>query len=589
MPFFRCLLPTSLLVLLSLLSCSSDSEYPYTIVKGDPYNTRLYTLPQGVKLYIARTDEPARVSVALYMPSVANDTLTTLYRQSVYSSEYPMLFARIGSEVSRVGDIDGSTVVYDNIPSNELENWAVIMQGSFLSFPDSLSVVLMGDVVYDDAVATLTRHFEKMQFIRSASVACADDASTILANVRKLFSENIEDGGCKKIISLPGASADAKNSIMLLPSPPAKVIFPDLDKLKTLSTREQPSMVVAPNDDTLFTLIMRTRMSALPASYLMLIKEYFESSLNDKNDSISVATHINADKGSRALEFSVSGRSENARQIIAQAILKLQSIADGEKFYNYLLANGDAVDASKKSNENIAMQVTDYVTRDDRMCGMREMAEYSMDALFSLSSELYYCGKSADEIYPLLLKQLRPSVTPLLGNFSASGDTLACYMLLPADADDVAIVTPGEPYETVEDFAAIALFNKAASLTKAVPSAKFYHSGALLSTDDSLPFTHEAFEAAKSFLLYDCSTHGSANGSSLIKEYYTLNEQGYTSSQLYDALMRLSLFDVENFYKRHKDNSAMQLIVGRESGLNLRELKKKGSVVHLTSSELFGY
>lgn len=588
MPFFRCLVPTFLLLLFSLLSCSSDSKYPYTIVKGDPYNTRLYTLPQGVKLYIARTAEQARVSAALCMPSVASDTLGTLYTQSVCSEEYPMLFARIGSEVSRVGIANGSTVVYNNIPSNELENWAVIMQGSFLSFPDSLSIVLVGDVAYDDAVTTMARHFEKATYMHSAAAACADDAAALPAAVRTLLFENIEDGECKKIVSLSDARADAKNNIKLLPSPPAKVIFPDIDKLKIISTREHPRMVVAENDDTHFTFIVRTRMNEIPASSLALIEEYFETSLNAENDSIPIATNVKADKGSRTLEFSVSGRAETALQTVIQAVINWQSVADSEKFYKYLLANSDVVDASKRSNENIAMQAADYIARRSRLCGMREMAEYSMDVLFSSSSELYFCGKNADEIYPLLLKQLHPMTAPVLSDTSAPGDTLAGYLLLPADTNEASMVTIGEPYSSVEDLAAIALFNKAASLSSIGPATKFYPNGALLFSDDSRPLTREAFEAAKSFLLYDCSTHG-GNGLSLIKEYYTLNEQGYTSSQLYDALMRLSLFDVENFYKRHKDNSDTQLIVGRESGLNLRELKKKGSVVHLTYSELFGY
>ena len=180
------------------------------------------------------------------------------------------------------------------------------------------------------------------------------------------------------------------------------------------------------------------------------------------------------------------------------------------------------------------------------------------------------------------------AATPCLADFSAEDDTLPRYFLLPSDADSTIAVTLGGAYESVEDYAAIALFNKAASLSNALPSAQFYSHGALLSAGDCAPFTRDAFEAAKSFLLYDCSTYGS-NAQSLLKEYAILKACGYTSSQFYDALMRLSFSDVKDFYARHKENAVTQLIIGRQSGLNQRELKNNGRVVHLTSAELFGY
>ena len=236
----------------------------------------------------------------------------------------------------------------------------------------------------------------------------------------------------------------------------------------------------------------------------------------------------------------------------------------------------------------MAMQAAAYVTGGKRMCGMRELAKYSMDALFTLSNEIYFYGKESDKVYALLLNVLNPASIPLLDNFSAAGDTLVRYLLLPADVDSAVTVTLAAPYESVEDYAAIALFNKAASLLNVIPSAFIYSCGALLSASDCVPFTRETFDAAKSFLLYDCSTYGNS-WQSLFNEYGTYNACGYTSSQFYDALMRLSFSDVEDFCARHKESVVTQLIVGRESSLNLRELKNNGGVVHLTSSELFGY
>lgn len=584
---FRCLIPPLLLMLFSLLSCSADGEYPYTIVKGDPCNTRLYTLPGGVKLYITRTAERPRVSAVLYMSAVAGDTLDALYTPSVYSPEYPLLFARIGSEVSDVADYQGSTIVYNDIPSNELENWAVMMLGSFKAFPDTLSVILAGDVVYDDAVAMFIRCFSGVSFFSSSAAACVDDVS-LLSYIRTKFADNVSDRRCRKTVTFADIRHNVKSSIELLPSPPAKVVFPDTDKLVVKSVSGQPKMVVAENNDTLFTFTLRTRLKELPAAFLVSMKEYFDTSLNDKKGSAESATHVKIDKNSRSIEFTLSGRVESMKQCVSQALAEWRFLADRNKFYEYLLVNGKLVNSSKAALENIAIQAADYISADERQCGMRAMAKYGMDALFTSSSELFFCGKDAAEAYSLLLGFLNPAATPGLSNFSAAGDTLARFLLLPADIDDVATVTLGRLYESVEDVATIALFNKAVTLSSNIPTAVFYPNGALLNVGTRVPFTRETFDAAKSFLLYECSANG-CDALSLIKEYGSCCEQGYTSSQFYDALMQLSFSDVEDFYVRHNENATTQLIICRESCLNVYELTTRGRVVHLTFDELFGY
>lgn len=288
------------------------------------------------------------------------------------------------------------------------------------------------------------------------------------------------------------------------------------------------------------------------------------------------------------LEFTVTGNEENMQQNITHAVSLWKSIADGDKFHKYLLANGGVVAASKENYENIAMQAAAYIAGGKRICGTRELARYSMDALFASSGEVCFSGKNAEKICSLLSNLFSAVAAPCSDDFSAAGDSLARYFLLPSDADSTVTVTLGGAYKSVEDYAAIALFNKAASLSNALPSAQFYSDGALLSINDYQPFTRDAFEAAKSFLLYDCSTYGNSV-QSLFKENGTFNVCGYISSQFYDALMRLSFSDVEDFYVRHKENAVTQLIIGCESSLNLREIKNSGRVVHLTSAELFGY
>jgi adenine-specific DNA glycosylase len=98
----------------------------------------------------------------------------------------------------------------------------------------------------------------------------------------------------------------------------------------------------------------------------------------------------------------------------------------------------------------------------------------------------------------------------------------------------------------------------------------------------------KAFDAAKSFLLYECSKYGS-DPLSLMAEYTLACERDYSSSQLYDALVTLSFSDVEHFYNHHIKASTTQFVISRESTLNVHELTSRGRVVHLTYDELYGY
>ena len=567
-------------MLFSLLSCSSDSAYPYTVLKGDPYNTRIYSLPGGAKLYIARTADRPRVAAALCMHSVASDTLDALYRESVYSSEYPLLFSHIGSDVSSVAARGSSTIVCNNLPSNELENWAAIVQGTFATLPDTFSIVLFGDVVYDDAVSTLSRYFS------GARTASDDVARALLENARENYYNSSDDS--RRVVAPSDARPDAKNSIELLPSPPAKVLFPDIDNLKIKKPAHRPKMVVAASDDSLFTFAVRARLQELPASFLVSLKEYFDASLVAEKDSISPAVRVTVEKNSRTVQISFTDRFENMQQSLSHALEKWKTIADGAKFYNYLLEHKDSVVAAKKDYGNIALQASGYAAGGERLCGQRKMAEYSMDALFAPSCEMLFCGKDADAAYSLLHNYLNDVARPEEENCFSAEDSLPRYLLLPADADSVATITLGGSYASVEDFAMMALFNKAAQLSGTGHVAQFYPNGALLSVGACAPFTRKAFDAAKSFLLYECSKWGS-DPLSLMAEYTATCERGYSSSQLYDALVGLSFSDVEHFYNHHIKISTAQFVISRESTLNVHELMSRGRVVHLTYDELYGY
>jgi hypothetical protein len=470
--------------------------------------------------------------------------------------------------------------VCNNLPSNELENWAAIVQGTFATLPDTFSIVLFGDVVYDDAVSTLSRYFS------GAHTASDDVARALLENARENYYNSSDDS--RRVVAPSDARPDAKNSIELLPSPPAKVLFPDVDDLKIKESARRPKMVVAASDDSLFTFAVRARLQELPASFLVSLKEYFDASLVAEKDSISPAVRVAVEKNSRTVQISFTDRFENMQQSLSHALEKWKTIADGAKFYNYLLVHKDSVVAAKKDYGNIALQASGYAAGGERLCGQRKMAEYSMNALFAPSCEMLFCGKDADAAYSLLHNYLNDVARPEEEGCFSAGDSLPRYLLLPADADSVATITLGGSYASVEDFAMMALFNKAAQLSGTGHVAQFYPNGALLSVGTCAPFTRKAFDAAKSFLLYECSKYGS-DPLSLMAEYTATCERGYSSSQLYDALVGLSFSDVEHFYNHHIKISATQFVISRESTLNVHELTSRGRVVHLTYDELYGY
>lgn len=54
---------------------SSCSKYKYETVSGDPLKTRIYTLPNGLKVYMSVMKEQPRIQTAIAVRVAARTTL----------------------------------------------------------------------------------------------------------------------------------------------------------------------------------------------------------------------------------------------------------------------------------------------------------------------------------------------------------------------------------------------------------------------------------------------------------------------------------------------------------------------------------
>lgn len=182
-----------LFVVLALTTTAVAKEYPYTTVKGDATQTRIYTLANGLKVYLSVNKEKPRVQANIVVKTGSrNDpaettglahylehlmfkgtrqfgttdyaqekpylddierryeyyrTLTDpLQRKQAYHeidsvsqlaarynipNEYDKLMASLGSEGSNAYTSNDVTCYVENIPSNEIENWAKIQSDRF--------------------------------------------------------------------------------------------------------------------------------------------------------------------------------------------------------------------------------------------------------------------------------------------------------------------------------------------------------------------------------------------------------------------------------------------------------------------------
>ncbi len=182
-----------LVVVIAITTAACGSKYAYETVANDPLKTRIYTLDNGLKVYMAVNDEEPRVQtyIAVKVGSKNDPAETTglahyfehlmfkgtenygtsdyaaekvlldqieelfevyrktedeaarkeLYRQidsvsfeaSKYSiaNEYDKLMSSIGAEGTNAYTANDMTVYQENIPANQVENWAKIQADRF--------------------------------------------------------------------------------------------------------------------------------------------------------------------------------------------------------------------------------------------------------------------------------------------------------------------------------------------------------------------------------------------------------------------------------------------------------------------------
>jgi len=193
--FFRKLYLTIFLTAFAVLVTLSQKSYKYETVPNDPLQTRIYTLSNGLKVFLSvykdapriqtyvavkvgsKNDPKETTGLAHYFehmmfkgtpnfgtynwekekPMIAKiDSLFEIYRiekneqkrREIYKiidsisyeasklaipNEYDKLMKAIGSQGTNAGTSNDYTVYIENIPSNQLENWAKIQADRFSS------------------------------------------------------------------------------------------------------------------------------------------------------------------------------------------------------------------------------------------------------------------------------------------------------------------------------------------------------------------------------------------------------------------------------------------------------------------------
>ena len=213
---------TLAVVVLALLA-SACSKYKYETVKGDPMNTRIYTLPNGLKVYMSVNKETPRIQtyIAVRVGGKNDPAETTglahyfehlmfkgtpnfgtsdfaaekplldeieqlfeVYRQTsdeaeraaIYRridsisyeaskiaipNEYDKLMAAIGANGTNAYTSQDMTVYVEDIPSNEVENWAKIEADRFRN-PVIRGFHTELETIYEEKNMSLTRDSRKV-------------------------------------------------------------------------------------------------------------------------------------------------------------------------------------------------------------------------------------------------------------------------------------------------------------------------------------------------------------------------------------------------------------------------------------------
>ena len=216
------LLPFYLLTFLLLTACGG-SKYKYETVKDDPMATRIYTLDNGLKVYLSVNKEEPRIQTyiavrtgskndpaettglahylehimfkgtdkfgvtdpaaeAVYLDQIEQcyeayrqltdpeerrlayreiDSLSQLAAQYFIPNEYDKLMAAIGAEGTNAFTSNDVTCYVEDIPSNEVENWAKIQADRFQN------MVIRGfhtelEAVYEEYNIHLTSDMDKL-------------------------------------------------------------------------------------------------------------------------------------------------------------------------------------------------------------------------------------------------------------------------------------------------------------------------------------------------------------------------------------------------------------------------------------------
>ena len=210
-------------VLLLAAGCNNAPQRPYESVEGDPMHTRIYTLDNGLKVYLTQNTNEPRIQtyiavraggkndpaettgLAHYLEHIMFkgtnsfgtsdyeaerpllDSIRALYevyrqttapdeRKAIYhaidsisylastyaiANEYDKLMSAIGANGSNAYTSTDVTCYTEDIPSNEVENWAIVQSDRFLN------MVIRGfhtelEAVYEEYNRGLTNDFEKM-------------------------------------------------------------------------------------------------------------------------------------------------------------------------------------------------------------------------------------------------------------------------------------------------------------------------------------------------------------------------------------------------------------------------------------------
>ena len=211
----------ALMAVVCLTGCKQ--KYEYQTVENDPLNTKMYTLPNGLKVYMTVNKEQPRIQtfIAVHAGSkheptettglahylehmmfkgstnlgttnyeaekVLLDQITDLYevyrattddaeRKAIYHqidsisyeaskyfipNEYDKIMANIGSDGSNAFTNNDQTVYMEDIPSNQLENWAKVQSDRFKN------MVLRGfhtelEAVYEEYNKYLNSDWDKL-------------------------------------------------------------------------------------------------------------------------------------------------------------------------------------------------------------------------------------------------------------------------------------------------------------------------------------------------------------------------------------------------------------------------------------------